>query len=153
MQVVVDGGNVPSERVAPYDSAAPCAGRLAGARTRLPLVDHRLGELSRLYAVPVSGLVEDAPKLARVDICDFSRHDWSVEASIREALDAYLRGDTSLKDFRSWLLDRTLDNPGAPPVAHAIEYFIDEALSGSYTTGELKDELRALARVRAAELV
>ena len=68
-----------------------------------------------------------------------------MEQEIRDQLDAYLRGQLSLEDFRAWLLERTWDNPHAPQVAHAIEYFMDEASSGHLSLKEMKEELRQLA--------
>jgi hypothetical protein len=82
------------------------------------------------------------------------RRKQKSEAEIWYALEAYLRGGaTRLKELRSFLLDRTLDKPDAPPVAHVIEYLIDEAASGAITRFELDAELRALARTRKPEYV
>jgi hypothetical protein len=66
---------------------------------------------------------------------------------VREVLDTlsgYLRGGISLADFQAWLLDQTWDNPDVAPVAHEIEFLIDEATTGNMTLPELRDELNAV---------
>jgi hypothetical protein len=72
-----------------------------------------------------------------------------VEQEIRAALEAYLRGDLSLRDLRSWLLERTVEGSNAPQVAYAIEYLIDEAASGNFSRKQLDSELTAIAHAKA----
>jgi hypothetical protein len=50
----------------------------------------------------------------------------------------------SLAQFRDLLFEQTWDHPEAPPVAHEIEYLVDEAASGNLTLPELRDELQAV---------
>ena len=65
---------------------------------------------------------------------------------VNEALDAYLRGELSLEELRNGLMVLTLESGDVPPLAHAIEYFMDEAASNALTFVELDQELIALAR-------
>lgn len=68
-----------------------------------------------------------------------------MEHEIREALNAYLRGQLSLKDFQAWLVERTWDSPNAPRLAHEIEYLIDETTSGNLDLPDLNARLHAVA--------
>lgn len=67
-----------------------------------------------------------------------------MEAEVRERLDIYLRGDGTLDDLRRWLVERTWGNPDAPELAHAVEYLLDEAASGTFSRKQLDRELRVL---------
>jgi hypothetical protein len=73
-----------------------------------------------------------------------------VESEIRQKLNAYLRGDLALADFRAWLIQRTWNETDTPEMAHAISYYMDEAASGNLSERKLDEELRRLAASRAA---
>jgi len=121
---------------------------------RFFLVQHLFCELTRLSALGIPGLIEEAPDRLLIDKPDLSSHDPGVEEDkIREALVAYLRGDINLSNFRELLLGVTIDNAEAPQLAHAIEFFLDEAASGQLQKPALDEELRRLVHVRASELV
>jgi hypothetical protein len=67
-----------------------------------------------------------------------------VEEEIRQQLEAYLRGALSLEEFRSWLLERTWDNPSVPKIAHEVEFLIDEAALGGLSRKQMDARLSSL---------
>jgi hypothetical protein len=79
-----------------------------------------------------------------IDKLHFVGHDPTVD--VNKALDAYLCGELSLEELRNGLMVLTLEGGHASPLAHAIEYFMDEVASNAMTFAELDQELTALAK-------
>jgi hypothetical protein len=74
----------------------------------------------------------------------------SLDLEIRDRLTRYLRGDSSLSEFRAWFVPATWDvtpesNPSAADLSAEIHLRLAEYDRRHWTEAELQDRLRPLA--------
>jgi hypothetical protein len=99
--------------------------------------DKKLAGLAALMALL---LVKTATKLGGRHVFYSARH--VSEEQVREAIDRYVEGRSSLEELDTWLTTRTWDDRNAPALAHEAGLLIAEAAYGH--RDDLAEDLRAL---------